>query len=79
MTYIDARPWGTTPSGKTKRWKRWRLYAKDGDALLGIIQWRSGWRCYVFEPAFPTIYEQVCLREIAAFIEGKTKEQKAKP
>lgn len=52
--------------------QRWEVRAKKDAAILGRIQWRSGWRCYVFEPSFPTVFEEVCLREIADFIETET-------
>lgn len=58
---------------------RWTVHAKESDAILGIIQWRTGWRCYCFEPAFPTAYEHECLRDIADFIEAETKKHKSIP
>lgn len=63
-----------TPTGIVT--KRWVVHAKKSDAMLGVIQWRTGWRCYVFEPCFPTVFEQVCLRDIATFIEERTAEHK---
>lgn len=70
MTYIEIRSAGMSESGKTKRFV---VRAKSDDALLGRIQWFGRWRCYVFQPCFPTTFEHVCLSEIAAFIEAETK------
>jgi hypothetical protein len=60
-----------SPSGKTRRWE---IRAKDGGAILGVVQWWPAWRKYAFQPAFPTVYEQDCLRDIAAFVESSTSE-----
>lgn len=39
---------------------------------LGRIRWFGRWRKYAFEPAPNTIFEQDCLRDIAAFCEDLT-------
>lgn len=74
MTYIDVRELGN-PGRKTRRWE---VYSKPG-ALLGFIEWFTRWRCYTFRPTTTdtTWFEQVCLREIATFIESQTKAHKA--
>lgn len=72
-SYVDVRGAGKSPSGKTLRFT---VHAKRDGAQLGIIQWRSGWRCYVFEPCYPTAFEQVCMRELADIIEGLTREHR---
>ena len=64
---------GASPSGKTMRVM---VHAKEDGETLGIIQWRSGWRCYVFEPA-NAIFEWGRLRDIANELERMTKEHKS--
>jgi hypothetical protein len=51
----------------------WRVIANDGDILLGEVQWFGRWRGYVFHPEPMTVFEQKCLREIATFVESKSK------
>ena len=60
--------------GKTERWE---VETLDGK-MIGRIAWSTGWRRYVLQPAYPTEWEQDCLREIAAFIEGMTLAYKEK-
>jgi len=74
-SFIEIRSEGTSPSGKTLRFT---VLSAENKCTLGIIQWRPGWRCYVFEPAYPTVYEWVCLRDIARFIENATIAHKEK-
>jgi len=66
VSFIDK---GTTPSGKTRRWE---VRSKQGGDVLGIVQWWPAWRRYTFQPAYPTTFEQDCLRDIASFIEAAT-------
>jgi hypothetical protein len=60
-------------SGKTSIW---HVYSKDGQLVLGHIKWFGRWRKYAFYPAVQTIYEEVCLNEIAEFIKNKTREHR---
>lgn len=65
----------STPSGKTFIWK---VIAKDDGIVLGKVSWFGRWRKYVFEPnaAFDLVFEETCLRDIAAFIEFRSKQQR---
>lgn len=45
---------------------------------LGKIKWYPPWRKFAFFPISDTIYENVCLKEIAGFIEKLMVERKAK-
>lgn len=65
--HLDRRP------HKTRRRSVTSLY---GDPL-GQIKWWSPWRRYCFFPNPDTVFEQVCMREIADFVENKTREHKA--
>ena len=57
----------------------WDVAAKDGGMILGSVFWYCPWRCYVFgwTAGCDTVYEQRCLRDIADFVEARTKEHKA--
>ena len=59
-----------TPNPATKRWA---VMPKDGSAQIGRVQWYGPWRKYCFMPVANTVFEQICLREIAAFCEDQTK------
>lgn len=72
--WIRFDPVVTPPSRKTKVWQ---VTANQGNMVLGVVLWSTGWRRYVFAPYGNTSYEQDCLRDIAAFIEEQTRAHKA--
>lgn len=62
---------------KDAKTKTWLVTAKEDAAdVLGSVEWRTGWRKYVF---FPThaCFEEDCLRDIANFLEERTRKQRA--
>ena len=75
--YIQFELSGNSPSGKTQIWK---VKTKDELAeLLGWVKWCGYWRCYAFYPLSLTeglVFEKTCLRDIADFLEEKTKNQR---
>ena len=52
--------------------KRWEVRAKQGGTTIGRVSWSTSWRRYVLQPAFPTEWEQDCLRDVAVFLEQQT-------
>lgn len=74
MRWIGAKFIGTSPSGKTKRW---RIETKFGDTL-GYVEWFARWRKYCFAPEENTVYEQDCLRDLATFCEQRTADHRTK-
>ncbi len=72
-THIKFVP--AQPKPKTKTW--WVVNKYD-DVSLGNIGWFGRWRRYSFFPNPDTVYEQVCLREIASFCEEQTEKHKEK-
>lgn len=64
---------GKTLSGKTKQWR----VANRGGSFLGTVSWYAPWRKYCFEPLESLVFDAGCLREIAAFCELETREQRA--
>lgn len=72
-THITFEPDTSGPSRKTLRWT---VNAKSG-AYLGDVKWFARWREYCFYAEFNGIFEQTCLREIAEFIEARTREHRA--
>ena len=74
--WISFRFYSKSQSGKTNIWHVGNL---DGH-FLGKIKWNPGWRKYEFLPTIDvqTGYEETCLRDIADFIQEKTKEHKGK-
>ena len=71
FTYLTVAWAGTSESGKTNIWIV--RNARDG-SQLGRVRWFGRWRKYAFEPWAGTIFEYVCLREIATFCEEMTKD-----
>lgn len=72
-THIQFRLVDFSPSGKTRVWA---ITAKGDGAVLGGVAWFGRWRRYCFFSNAGCVFEQVCLREIAAFIEDRTTEHK---
>jgi len=73
-TYISFLNQGVSPSGKTGVWEV--ITNEELAQRLGCVRWHSPWRCYAFFADSNTLYEKKCLREIAEFLEAKTKEQR---
>jgi hypothetical protein len=73
MSYLNFIPAGVSASGKTKLWGIQSL----GGNVLGMVSWFAAWRKYTFSPEHGTIFDPSCLREIADFVEAKTKEHKS--
>ena len=68
---------------KTEMWECWSKPEEEGGkptaeaVILGIVKWYGAWRKYAFFPETCTFYEQGCLRDIAHFLEEKTRLHKA--
>ncbi len=60
---------GTSTTGKTSVWE---VRTREGAVLLGHVTWFGRWRCYAFSPKPNTVYEQRCLRDLAAFCDART-------
>ena len=67
-TWITFEP--RAPRPKTKVWA---VLSKDGGLQIGLVSWYGPWRKYCFFPTECTVFEQVCLRQIAQFCETETK------
>jgi len=67
-----------TPKPKTKTWAVFGDKDGDGHDLIGCIAWLGRWRKYCFFPEPETVFEQVCLREIAEFCEHETRHHRRK-
>lgn len=68
-TFVTFVRIGDSPSGKTKQW---RVDGSDG-TCVGYVRWYAPWRKYSFRTTnVNAVFEQVCLREIAAFVEAQT-------
>ena len=74
-TFISFKLW-EAPSEKRKT-AIWRIHALDG-MVIGEVRWYAPWRKYCFSPLAASVYEQVCLREIADFIVSQTEAHKRK-
>jgi|APCry1669189883_1035261.scaffolds.fasta_scaffold299619_1 hypothetical protein len=55
----------------------WRVWTKDEHAIIGQVRWFAPWRKYCFFPSLDTVFEEVCLRDIASFVEARTREHRA--
>lgn len=60
-----------------RKTKVWRVKSKGLESTcLGVVKWFPRWRCYGFFPEMLTVFEKVCLRDLAQFCEEKTEEHK---
>lgn len=68
VSYLTFSLYGTSPSGKTEVWD----VLSDAGSILGQVSWFGRWRCYAFFPASKTVFERLCLLDLAAFCERET-------
>lgn len=59
--------------GKTKVFN---VYSNHSNDLLGIVHWRSGWRCYVISYRENIDMSVGCMKELNEFMEKLEKERK---
>lgn len=52
--------------------KVFNVTSRTNGSHLGRVYFRPQWRKYVFEPASNTLYDAVCLSQIAGFCDGQT-------
>lgn len=62
--------------GKGRKTDNWSVIANYSDELLGAVKWRSGWRCYTFYPRQGTLFESLCLMDLARFCADQTRAHK---
>lgn len=56
-----------------RKTKVWRVVSNEGGIELGQIRWFGRWRGYAFFPHGGMVFEQQCLRDIAAFVEAESR------
>lgn len=66
LTYVTMIP--VRDTGKTMVW---HVLNKREKVTIGEVKWFGRWRKYAFFP-IDAIFEEVCLREIADFIQERT-------
>lgn len=57
----------------------WVVYAKEGGAELGRIEWYGAWRQYVFYPAASCLFNRTCLRDLAQFLDDAMAQRVVQP
>lgn len=57
--------------------KRWAVMNKESRIQIGTVSWYGAWRKYCFHPGPMTVFEEVCLRDIAEFCESETGKHRA--
>lgn len=62
--------------GSRRKTRTWHVVAKESGFVVGRIAWYTPWRKYAFEPIRSAVFEQDCLRDIADFIEQRTREHR---
>lgn len=59
-----------------KKTKRFWVKSKEGGDTIGYIYWYGRWRKYCFFPNTDTVYEWICLYDIADFCKQETENYK---
>ena len=54
----------------------WMIQTQETNTLLGYIKWFPQWRKYAFFPEPHTVYEALCLEDIARFTRKLTEAHK---
>lgn len=75
MAYIEFKQCELPRGRKTQAWE---VSSIAGGCLLGYVQWKTGWRRYTFEPTEDTVFDALCLKELAQFLETQTAAQKSR-
>lgn len=73
-SYITFDEAGWSASGKTRLW---HVSEREDRGVIGTVHWYAAWRKYAFSPNVRTVFEEVCLHEIAEFCETKTREHRS--
>jgi hypothetical protein len=68
MSYLD---YAVHPYNK-KKTQTWDVVSKTTGGILGWVYFRPQWRKFVFEPRANTLFDALCLNNIASFCESKT-------
>jgi hypothetical protein len=72
MSYLNFVPGLNSPSGLTKTWN-----VVSVTTHLGKVSWYAPWRKYCFTPEGNTVFDAMCLHEIAAFLVIETGRHRA--
>lgn len=54
----------------------WHVMPLAGGNRIGQVRWYGPWRKYTFWPEPNCVFEEQCLRDIAAFCETQTKDHR---
>jgi hypothetical protein len=54
----------------------WSVRNAQSGVRIGLVKWWPAWRKYVYQADDDTIYDPACLREIADWVEARTKEHR---
>lgn len=67
-------------SNNEQKTKKFMIWSKCSECILGFIRWDTGWRHYLFFPTleFETKYSDRCMMNIGLFLEQLNQEHKDK-
>jgi hypothetical protein len=66
------------PQDQTKKTKKFNVFNKGSDYLLGHIAWYPQWRQYCYFPALRTVFSVGCIDDISQFIKEQNEAHKKK-
>lgn len=62
-------------SSEKKKTKDFRIWSRNNGSFLGYINWRPGWRKYVFTPS-EAVFDSICLQDIVDFLKNLMEQRK---
>lgn len=71
--YLEFKIMPKLPGRKTRQWQ---IISRNHGDVLGGVGWFGRWRQYTFHPTPNTVFNPICMREIADFCEAQTKNQR---
>jgi hypothetical protein len=60
-------------SRKTDTWEAWGIVSSFH---LGQVRWHAPWRKYCFFPDSGKVFDESCLKSVAAFLEWETRKKR---
>jgi hypothetical protein len=68
------------PLTANRKTRTWKVLAKQDGSLVGLVSWHAPWRryCFIVQAYMPSasVFDDQCLRDIAAFVESRTRQHR---
>lgn len=65
--------------GQIRRTRLWHVISRKRGNIIGEIKWYPGWHRYALFPTPNTVWDEICMRDVAEFCQEQTNDQKRQP